>query len=166
MTHSDLLRAQLSRRLRTVFPAEWSRFTTLWLAFNAMYGGEPDRLERTRVKSTIRKRISEARAKRIQSQTDVAIERLLAIPPGSMLLGQWNPHFRRASQSLARVYHGRSKTSVSKLAAVAGILYQVRCNLLHGEKDPQVMRDRMLVRESVRILDILLPELEGNSLGT
>jgi hypothetical protein len=32
--------------------------------------------------------------------------------------------------------------------------------LIHGEKDPQQERDRMLVRESVRVLEVLVPELE------
>jgi hypothetical protein len=48
MNASPALRAQLSRRLRQRTPPEWREFTTLWMALNALYGGEPDERERAR----------------------------------------------------------------------------------------------------------------------
>lgn len=159
MAQSAALRAQLSRRLRGQFPPEWTRFTQLWLAFNAVYGGEPDPKERARVKGAIRYHVSESSARAILKRSDVAVGRILAIPPGDMRIDQWDPNFRRASREQARIYRNRSQTAVSKLAAVGGILYQVRCNLLHGSKDPFDRRDQMLVRESVRVLELLVPEM-------
>jgi hypothetical protein len=44
---------------------------------------------------------------------------------------------------------------------VGGVIYQVRCNLIHGDKDPDDARDRMLVSESVAVLRSLMPALEG-----
>jgi hypothetical protein len=160
MTHTAALRTELSRRIRAGLPSEWVRFTELWLAFNSLYGGEPDSNERARVKNSIRKYISEVRARAIITQTDGAITRILTVPPGNMLFDQRDPKFRRTSRQLARTYKTASKSAVDRLAAASAILYQVRCNLLHGAKDPQAERDRMLVRESVRVLEALVPEVE------
>ena len=56
---SPALRAELSYRIRTRAPAEWSEFSALWMAFNSLYGGEPDQRERSRVMACIRKCLSE-----------------------------------------------------------------------------------------------------------
>src|SRR5690242_14604301 len=101
MTPSAALRVTLSQRLRAGLPPEWMRFTELWLAFNAIYGGEPDTKERARVKSVVRNNVSEARARAVLSRVDVAIDHILSIPPGNMLLDQWDPRFRRISRDLA-----------------------------------------------------------------
>lgn len=159
MTVSAALRAQLSRRIRGATPPDWNRFGSLWMAFNAMYRGDPDSGERARVMSAVRRHFSEARARTLLRQCDVPLQRILAIPPGNMLYERWNPNFRRRSRDLARIVEGAGSAR-ERLAAAAGILYQVRCNLIHGEKDPQQERDRMLVRESVRVLEVLVPELE------
>lgn len=157
---SQKLRAELSRRLRMESPPEWGHFSQLWMAFNAMYGGEPEGLERSRVMRILRVRLSEARSRAILRQCSVAADRILRVPPGDMLFEQWNPKFRRRSRELARAYR-KGASSNAKLVALGGILYQVRCNLVHGSKDPREERDRMLVRESTRVLEIMLPELEA-----
>ena len=158
------LRAQLSRRIRGATPKEWSRFSTLWMAFNAIYGGEPDARERSRAMSAVCRHLSESRAKTLLQECDVPVDRILAVPPGDMQLDRWDPRFRRASRELARAVLSRAKARV-RLAAMAGILYQVRCNLIHGSKDPQEQRDRMLVKDSVRILELLVPALEDGAGG-
>ena len=160
MTESLALRAELSRRIRAAAPRDWGRFTNLWIAFNAIYGGEPDARERARVMAAVRRHLSKGRARAVLARCDVPLQRILAIPPGDMLLDRWDPRFRRRSRELARTVRTRG-TARDRLAAVGGILYQVRCNLVHGEKDPREQRDRMLVRESVRILEILVPALEA-----
>lgn len=159
MAQSAALRAQLSTRLQGHFPPEWTRFTQLWLAFNAVYGGELGAKERARVRAAIRNHVSESSARRILRRSDVAIERILAIPPGDMRLDQWDPNFRRASREQARLYRNHFQSAVNRLTAVGGILYQVRRNLLHGSKDPLDHRDRMLVRESAKVLELLVPEM-------
>lgn len=142
-------------------PQEWTRFLQLWIAFNAIYGGEADARERARIKAAIRKNISEAAARRILGRTDVAIDRILATPPGDTRLGPFDAEFRRASREQARLYK-TSKRALDKLVATGGILYQVRCNLVHGGKHPVDVRDQMLVRESARVLEVLVPELESD----
>jgi hypothetical protein len=76
----------------------------------------------------------------------------------------WDPRFRAATQRCVRRYASRSETPERRLAAVAGILYQVRCNLFHGSKDPDNSRDRMLVRASLGILEDLVPTVEVGKL--
>lgn len=160
LPHSWVLRAQLSQRIRQAFPREWSRFTGLWLSFNAIYGGEPDAKERRRVMAAIRRHLSQARARQVLQASADPLQRILSIPPGDMRLDERDPTFRRASRALARKYWDRSCSQVDRLAAVGGVLYQVRCNLLHGSKDPRNDRDRMLVEQSIRVLECLVPALE------
>lgn len=159
-TLQGTLRAVLANRIRREAPPEWGRFSTAWMAFNALYGGEPDSTERRRVMACVRRLVSKSRAKQTLRRIDTPVRALLQVPPGDMRLDQWDPAFRRASRRLARQYRDRGSSSLDRLAAVAGIVYQVRCNLLHGSKDPRSARDRMLVIESLRVLDALLVELE------
>ncbi len=159
MPKSAALRQQLSGRIRGRFPPEWTRFTQLWLAFNAVYGGEQDARERRKIKAAIRKSISESRARGILARTDVPTSQIFSVPPGDMRRGRFDPEFRRASRQQARLYR-TSKRALDRLVAVAGVLYQVRCNFLHGQKDPYDDRDQMLVRQSVIILEVLVPEVE------
>jgi hypothetical protein len=159
-TTSSALRAELAYRIRTASPAEWKEFTQLWMAFNSMYGGEPDRRERARVMRCIRQNFSEHAALRVLRSVTRSVDRILDIPPGNLLLNRWDPNFRAASQRCAALYRNKSEATTGRLAAVGGVLYQVRCNLMHGGKDPQSARDQMLVRESLAILGALVPALE------
>lgn len=160
-TASAQLRAELSLRIRMGAPSEWSRFSELWMAFNAMYGGETDVRERSRVMSCIRRNMSERAALRVLRQSTRSIDQILSIPPADLRLNRWDPKFRAASQRCAALYRNKSETALGRLAGVAGVLYQIRCNLIHGSKDPTNQRDRMLVTESLTILNALIPELEA-----
>lgn len=154
------LRAELAFRIRTAAPADWSEFSNLWMAFNAIYGGEPDHRERSRVMAAIRRHMSARRALAVLRQVTRSVDKLLEVPPGNMMRERGDPSFRAASQRYAAMYRNKKETSVSRLAAVSAVLYQVRCNLIHGSKDPDVERDRMLVTESLAILKVLVPALE------
>jgi hypothetical protein len=161
VTLTNALRAELAFRIRTAAPAEWNEFSNLWMAFNAIYGGEPDARERARVIASIRRHMSERSALRVLRKVTKAVDRILAIPPGNTQLDRWHPGFRAASQRYSAMYRNKAESTVGRLAAVAAVIYQVRCNLLHGSKDPSIERDRMLVQESLVILRTLVPELEA-----
>jgi hypothetical protein len=160
-TASAQLRAELSFRIRMGAPRDWGKFSELWMAFNAMYGGETDARERSRVMSCIRRNLTERAAVRVLRQSTKSIDLILAIPSVNLLLNRWDPKFRAASQRCAALYRSRTVTAIGRLAGVAGVLYQIRCNLLHGSKDPSNERDRLLVKESLVVLSALLPELEA-----
>jgi hypothetical protein len=138
------LRAQLAFRIRTASPPEWQEFTNLWMAFNAIYGGEPDRHERSRVMGSIRRSFSERSALCVLRAVTKSIDRILEVPPGNLMLNRYDPNFRAASQRCAAMYRNRKKSAVVRLAAAGGVLYQIRCNLIHGGKDPDSERDRSL----------------------
>lgn len=160
MTVNAALRAQLARRIRAASPSDWTEFSQLWMAFNAIYGGELDSRERSRVMSCIRRNFSEQAALRVLRSVSRSVDRILYIPPGNMLLDRCDPNFRAVSQRCAALYRNRDETPIARLAAVGGVIYQIRCNLIHGSKDPDDARDRMLVSESLTVLRALLPALE------
>ena len=157
---TDALRAQLAFRIRTASPREWQEFTNLWMAFNAIYGGEPNGRERSRVMASIRRSFSERGALRVLRVVTKSIDRILAVPPGNLLLNKYDPNFRAASQRCTALYRNRRESAAGRLAAAAGVLYQIRCNLIHGDKDPDSDRDRMLVGESLAVLRVLVPAIE------
>jgi hypothetical protein len=125
MPMNAALRAQLAHRIRVASPADWAEFSRLWIAFNAIYGGEPDPRERSRVMSCIRRNFSERTALRVLRPVSRSVDRILEIPPGNMLLDRYDPNFRAASQRCAALYRDRDETSISRLAAVGGVIYQV-----------------------------------------
>lgn len=155
---ADLI--EQSRRIRTASPHEWQEFTQLWMAFNAIYGGEPDRAERSRVMRCIRRFFSDNAALKVLRTVTRSVDRILEVPPGDMRIDSRDPRFRAATTRCAALYRDRKESSVSRLAAVGGIVYQVRCNLMHGSKDPGNPRDLILVSESLTILRELIPALE------
>jgi hypothetical protein len=130
------------------------------MSFNAIYGGEPDARERRRVMNAVRRFVSRRDARNILERNRAAIVQLIDLPPGNMRLEARDPQFRIASQRCARLYLDTRETPEARLAGAAGTLYQVRCNLVHGSKDPRSARDRMLVRESLRVLRDLVPSVE------
>lgn len=48
-----------------------------------------------------------------------------------------------------------------RLGAMMVLVYQVRCSLLHGNKNPERDRDNQLVRWGVHVLEVAIPELEA-----
>lgn len=161
MPASDRLRAELAYRIRTASPREWSEFGTLWTAFNAIYGGEPDQRERSRVMACLRRHFTNGTATQVLRAVRRSVDQILALPPGNLLIDRYDPNFRAASRRYAAMYRNPRETPISRVAAVGAVLYQIRCNLIHGDKDPQAARDRMLVQESLAVLQVLVPALEA-----
>src|SRR5688572_32436181 len=115
---SAALLAQLSKRIRTVSPADWAEFGNIWMAFNAIYGGEPDQRERARVMGSIRKYIADRVARRLLRDSRRSIDRIIAIPPGNMVLDGYDPRFREASRRCIATYRDLEQSSRARLAAV------------------------------------------------
>ncbi|MDQ3816457.1 MAG: hypothetical protein M3362_02050 [Acidobacteriota bacterium] len=87
------------------------------------------------------------------------ISEITAIPPGDDRLDPTDPNYRNKSTSLVRRFQV-SGDPVERLAALMMIVYQVRCNLVHGSKDPIVMRDQALVSSCTPIVEIVVTRLE------
>ena len=155
------LRIELSRRLRHHLPEAWLEFSQLWMSFNALDGGESDHVERSRVMQCIRRAFDEQTAPPLLLCCAPSIDRILQLPPADMRFDQVDPRFRATGERCAALYRDQSASDVERLAAIGGVIYQVRCNLLHGSKDPAIERDRMLVMESLQVLRALVPALDA-----
>jgi hypothetical protein len=157
---NETLKAKLSSGIRAASLPEWKEFCIHWIAFNALYGEEPDNLERSRVMSAISRFLSKQQAKGVLQSSEEAMQRIIQTPPGDMRLHPGDATFRKATRKYKRIYDDSQQDPISRVAAAGAILYQVRCNLIHGSKNPDDQRDKMLVAESLRVLLVLLPALE------
>lgn len=81
-------------------------------------------------------------------------------PPGDMRKDSSDPEFKAHTERCAADYRDHTKASYERLAGLMGVIYQVRCNLLHGDKDPDDARDFLLVDSSITVLQAVLPALE------
>src|SRR5664280_942756 len=133
-TQMDAERADRAIRIRRSSPREWTEFATVWMAFNVLYDG--DRREVDCVMACIRSHIDDGVAKDVLRSNAEAIEEVIRIPPGDMRWDQNHARFRMESDGFVACYRDDSQTFVERLAAVGGILYQIRCNLIHGSKRP------------------------------
>ena len=152
-----------SRWLHVVNDRLWSDFPRYWMAFNALYNavakdGEPEAMAVERVINFFFD--PNAADECVKAIGDAAIAELTAVPPGDDRLSPRDPKYRKKTTDLATRIHG-SGDSVERLAALMAIVYQVRCNLLHGSKDPAVMRDQELVTTCTPVMEIVVSRLAG-----
>jgi len=159
MKRTILERAKLAQRLAkgTTDPA-WEQFPRDWTAFNAIssVGRSPGDSESAAIDRVISKHFDSATAS--ACLTDIpsdAVERLLRLPPGDDRYTPSDTRYRTKTRALARQF-ASSTDAVEKLSALIRIVYQVRCNMVHGEKDPDFWRDQSLVRACASITTAFL----------
>jgi hypothetical protein len=153
--------ALFSKKLRMREAPEWCEFLRLWAAFNCIYGESDNRFfERDRVMQTVQVHINDIDSLEVIDQTTEASARILDTPPADMRKDATDLNFRAQTQALARTYGDADRSGRERLSALLGVIYQVRCNLLHGDKDPDDERDMALVRDSIIVLKKLMPVLE------
>jgi hypothetical protein len=153
-------RIELSQRIRSVRPRDWDEFSKLWTSFNTLYDGENDRLEIARIRGCLERHLNDAAADYLLRTCTTSIAHTIAIPPGDMRLEDRDPGFRKRTIELAHIVEDGARRSPVRVGALGGVLYQIRNNLTHGDKDPLDDRDQMLVAESNLILRELLPLLD------
>ena len=151
-----------SRWLHAAHDRLWADFPRYWMAFNALYNAvrEKSDLEARAVTNVIRLFFDAQTAQVCLDRIGPGrVAELVAIPPGDDRLNPGDPHYREKATASAKIVN-RSDDPVERLAALMAIVYQVRCNLLHGSKDPEVMRDQALVATCTPILEVVVSELE------
>jgi len=153
--------AIFSERLRAREVPEWCEFLRLWAAFNCIYGDEAGGPERDRVMRSVRRNLSHTTAQELIDRTSSAALEIVKTPPGDMRRDRSDPQFREQTKRCASIYQDSTKSGTERLAGLMAVIYQVRCNLLHGDKDPDDSRDMRLVRSSNAILQQVLPGLEN-----
>lgn len=141
----------------------WADFPRYWIAFNALYNAvsEDGDKEATAVERVIRIFFNSERATACLDEIDhQCTSKLIAIPPGDDRLNPNDPRYREKTTRLVDRFKG-SRDPVDRLASLMLIVYQVRCNLVHGSKDPVVMRDQDLVSNCTPILKVVVSQLEN-----
>ena len=149
------------RWLHCAGDARWADFPRYWMAFNALYNavrrnGEPEVEAVIRV---IRLFYDAPNAEACLTETNAHIEALIAVPPGDDRRRPTAPNYREKATYFVNQFR-RSSDPVERLAAIMAIVYQVRCNLVHGSKDPVVMRDQDLVSACTPILAVVVSRLQ------
>ena len=112
------------------------RFSDLWLAFNNQYAGYAGD-ERTKIKRFADDRLTDADAGRILKQCGDEVAYLTKWPVVDMRRNG------RDTRGNIHAYHD-AEPNAEKLKQILLIAYQVRCNLMHGQKSPDRNRDNRL----------------------
>jgi hypothetical protein len=149
-------RAALARRFRERGIPGGQEFIQDWVSFNACYNAAGGKSERDRVTNIIREYIAPGEATQLLQNLASAVEYFSRLPPGDDRRAAHNPNFRRQSTEDLQVVNDVSATPVERLARLMSVVYQVRCNLMHGDKDPDSKRDRELVKYSRVVLQQVL----------
>src|SRR5206468_3010934 len=124
----------------------------------ALYGPEKvkGQSEDAAIDATIYKFFDEASASACLASIDVrAVTKLLQLPPGDDRFKPIDPKYRKNTRALAKVFN-TDPSAVARLSALVRVVYQVRCNMFHGDKDPASWRDKMLVTAAAPIAAIIL----------
>lgn len=159
-TYDPELQAALSERIRSSPHEEWEEFLHLWMAFNAIYNAvEYEGSEREQVRRS-GEVLEVDTAKELLDHLQDVISELAENPPGDMLYASTSPNFYDAVGDDVEKLREGDDSPRQEMSALLALVYQVRCNLIHGNKDPARERDLRLVQISNSVLQAVLPELE------
>lgn len=157
-------RNALARRLRELDLPDWQGFIQDWISFNTLYTQAQGNTERDQVMNMVRQAVGADQAVDLLASLLEPIAFFTQLPPGNMRHDRANPRFRQRSEADLAVVNDAAQDPVERLAHLMSVVYQIRCNLLHGEKDPINDRDRDLVQRSYVVLSatlgILLPHAD------
>lgn len=141
----------------------WKDFPRYWTAFNALYntGKKANEPEEDAIDRTIRTFFDEPAAAACLKDVDkTSIRSLIHIPPGDDRYQPGHPKFREKGQRRVRQFT-TPKSAVDRLSALMRVVYQVRCNTIHGSKRPHVIRDQQLVEASTPIVKVVVRHLSA-----
>lgn len=119
--------------------------TDFWRGFNNLYGHTAGATELKRLQAFLTAKVSGLTATAILATQSDRIAYLISQPIIDM-----RGTGRNTADSIA-VFHASGDPQV-KLCAVFAMIYQVRCNLEHGQKSPTVDRDVRLCECSAPIV--------------
>ena len=140
-------REWLRRGVETEDPVD--RLSNLWRGFNNLFALDNGGSERHKIKNYLSGNISEDSALEIINESNEDIAYLLSQPVIDMRGNGQNS--QRDIDAFAS-----SESAVEKLQALFMIIYQVRCNLEHGQKSPSRERDVVLCVHSSNIVTKVL----------
>lgn len=164
---STLEKAIVSQQIRTRDLPEWFDFLRHWAALNCLYGEDRAGAERDRLTNFVQQYLPESVGLELIQGIDSSARAIIETPPGDMRRDSSDARFRAKSVELSQEYRDETKPSNFRIARLMGLIYQVRCNLFHGDKNPDSDRDMTLVRSSNVVMRAVVPALEDSikSLG-
>lgn len=122
-------------------------FSNLWRAFNNLYFPVRTGTEREKISQFLAAGVSEPQAEELLGSNGaaVAVAYLLARPVIDMRMNG------RDTSEYIEAYHG-AESDALRLQQLFMVIYQVRCNLEHGQKSPSEERDVKLCEASVPLV--------------
>lgn len=115
------------------------RFTYCWQAFNNLYSSVPGHPEPEKIVGFLAQHVPEERAGAILRDREKEVGYLLSKPVVDM-----RGNGRDTSANIEEFR--KVARPLSKLQQLFRVIYQVRCNLVHGQKSPNNERDVHLCR--------------------
>ena len=138
----------------------WIDFPRYWMAFNALYNyvHQDGDTEKSAISEVLNRYMSNKDAASCLAKHSYEIRGLIELPPGDDRLEPDDPRYREKTIRLVAEME-QAREPIHKLISIMLIVYQVRCNLLHGSKDDRVMRDQELVAVCTPILQTVVSAL-------
>lgn len=127
----------------------FNSFFHFWQAFNSIYHDQKKSAERIKINNFFNNNFSEQIAIDILENHSPEIDLLLSSPIIDM-----NTQAKDTSENISAFY--ATDNSLDKLQQLFMIIYQVRCNLVHGQKSPSRKRDLDLCKSATPILKDVL----------
>jgi hypothetical protein len=124
-------------------------FSNFWHGFNNLYAPMRKRNEREKIQTFLQDSICEERASHLLSTHAGCIDYLLSEPVIDMRGNGKDTAPNIAAFKAATSY-------LVKLKEVVMVVYQVRCNLVHGQKSPNRPRDVLLCQCATPIIAALI----------
>lgn len=137
----------LDRGMRSSDPID--AFSNLWRAFNNLYFPTEASTERKKILQFLAAGVSEPQAEELLDRNEGAVAYLLSRPVIDMRMNG------KDTSGYLEAYHSSESTAL-KLRQLFMVIYQVRCNLEHGQKSPHEERDVMLCEASVPLVAAVL----------
>jgi hypothetical protein len=155
-------RAKLATRIsRKEQDPAWQQFPQEWTAFKAIYSAirNPRESEADGIDRAVLKFFDDAEAAAsIADMPQAAIDKLLRLPPGDDKRSPSDPQYRAKTRAWAATFASNAGAA-QRLSALVRVVYQVRCNMVHGQKDPDHWRDKSLVSACAPIAAVLVQHL-------
>jgi len=140
-------REWLERGVETQNPVD--KLSNLWRGFNNLFAPENGGSERNKINNFLNGNITENSASEIINECSNDVVYLLSQPVIDM---------RGNGQDTQRDINAfkATESGIEKLKAVFMVVYQVRCNLEHGQKSPSSERDKLLCLHASSIVTQVL----------
>lgn len=124
-------------------------FSSYWRGFNNLFSSVGQGRERDRIKRYIGENISSEQAQEVLDNNTAQIDYLLSQPVIDM-----RGNGKDTAQNI-EAYHGAADNK-TKLSELFMVIYQVRCNLEHGQKSPSRDRDVRLCASAAPIVSYVV----------